>query len=232
MDQYEETRFIDNGSDSLVIWFGGINEPLFSNSFAMISGYDCLFLRDAKLTWYMRGISEDHSSYHNVLKLRDNLTVNRPYKRKVFCGQSSGGYAALLFAKLCNADLVIAFAPQTKNTYDGQCKKTPHNVDLINLDDLYGNNDGGLKIIVNLSRSESSHISAFFWNDWLHIDAFRSKKNVTVMIHPYDNHSVSVLLRQDGVLYKFVIGLIEAYLPLDTLPLPPPSDAPHSINTG
>lgn len=204
----DEARFHFKGNDRLIVWFGGINEPFFSEKFSDIAGCDCVYVRDTRSDWYVNGVLPSQNS---PIEGRDFLKdiMARDYRKVIFCGQSSGGYAALFYGWHCPADLVIAFAPQTRNMRNGQNVMTPR-VPLVDVGDLYlsGSNT---RIILNVSRNESAHEDDFFWDDWRQIRKISEFKGATVVSHPYDNHSVSVKLREDGLLYRYVTGMVNAY---------------------
>ncbi|MGE6781501.1 hypothetical protein ACQKGL_03145 [Ensifer adhaerens] len=204
----EEARYYFNGCDRLVVWFGGINEPFFSEKFAEASGCDCVFVRDTRFDWYTAGVLPSHTS---AIEGRDFLKeiIARGYRKVIFCGQSSGGYGALFYGWHCPANLVIAFAPQTRNVRNGQNMMVPQ-VPISDVGDLYLSGSH-TRIILNLSRNENSHEDEFFWDDWRQIRKLSEYHAATVVSHPYDNHSVSVKLREDGLLYRYVSALIDVY---------------------
>ena len=62
--------------------------------------------------WYQRGISEKGNISKTCAILRKEI-MDANVERVIFFGNSSGGYAALLFGKLLMVDEVHAFVPQT-----------------------------------------------------------------------------------------------------------------------
>jgi hypothetical protein len=205
----DDVRFYKNGSDTLVIWFGGINEPFLSGALANEGGYDLLALMDQRFDWYTNGVLPTHTLWEQGVAFLSKAIAEGGYRKTVFCGQSSGGYGALFYAFHCRAALCIAFSPQTGNFFNGQCHMVPH-VPLHDLRALYGQGSDTV-IVLNASRDESGHEDSFFWDDWRHIRRLENYPNATIINHPYDNHSVSVRLRQDNLLYKLVTGLIAVY---------------------
>jgi hypothetical protein len=107
-------RFYENGSKILFVWFGGMREPFFGKSYADQSGFDCLYLKDAGFDWYTRGIVGAAVDVHQSVDWLKDF-ISQKYDFVCFCGQSSGGYAALYYGLLCSVNLCVVFAPQTNN---------------------------------------------------------------------------------------------------------------------
>jgi pimeloyl-ACP methyl ester carboxylesterase len=72
-----------------------------------------LFVRDVQGVWYHHGVPGFGSSIDEVAASLRVVLGEQDVKRLVVCGSSAGGYAALLFGTLLQADLVVAFGPQT-----------------------------------------------------------------------------------------------------------------------
>jgi len=202
-------RYHGNDSDTLVVWFGGINEPFFSEKFASHSQFDCLYFRDSACDWYVGGLHLCGYTKADFILLLKEFCASR-YKFVCFCGQSSGGYAALYYGLVCHADLCIVFSPQTKNTFNGQCAMTPH-VRLEDIAALYQNETVRPLVLLNIARSERDHIVEFEWRDHDQVADLRLLDGVTTIIHPYDNHAVSVKMREAKLLYTYVSGMVTVY---------------------
>jgi hypothetical protein len=218
-------KFYENGSRILFVWFGGIREPFFGKSFAEQSGFDCLYLRDAAFDWYTNGIvGLVDDVYQSVNWLKGFMSEK--YDFVCFGGQSSGGYAALHYGLLCNANLCVVFAPQTRNTFDGQCRMSP-DVRLVDLYEIYSESLQPPKVVLNVSRSESEHVNEFMWDDFRQIETFRTLNCVTTIIHPYDHHATSFKLHDDGMLYGFLSSTVDLYGALaGVAPVPKPDPVP------
>lgn len=202
--------FYPRGSETLIVWFGGINEPYISENLALETNVDVLAVRDVKFSWYMNGILDEQESVEAGMEWLSS--VISPYRHVAFCGQSSGGYGAMLYGALCKADLCIAFSPQTRNMADGQNHIVPRQK-LVDLRTVYEHDAPKPRLILNLARSEKDHEDSFFWDDWRQVEYFRNLSFCTLLVHPFDNHSVSVCLRNEGRLYRLISGLLWAYLP-------------------
>ena len=68
-----------------------------------------IFIRDVFKQWYVNGINQHLDS---VEKVADWLRAECKGYKTVVIGSSAGGYAAVLFGKLIDADIQIAFSPQ------------------------------------------------------------------------------------------------------------------------
>jgi hypothetical protein len=107
-----------SGAPVLVVAFGGVNHgigigvPPFEFLRSLSSqGCDAIFLRDFSQAWYQFGVD---GVAGDVAGLAQWLRTRREgYVRTVALGNSMGGYAALLFGRLAEFDVVIAFNPQT-----------------------------------------------------------------------------------------------------------------------
>jgi hypothetical protein len=200
--------FHNHGNDNLIIWFAGIDEPLMSDNLAKATQCDVLAISDRKNLWYMQGALPEHQSVNDCADWLTNMSAN--YKNKIFIGQSSGGYGALLFGQICSADLIIAFSPQTMNVRTGQCDLIPRN-EIINVNNIYDKHSHSCPVIINIGQSESDHSDDFFWDDWRHINKFLDFPFVTLMVHPHNNHNTSGILKRNNILYKLVHFFISAY---------------------
>jgi pimeloyl-ACP methyl ester carboxylesterase len=72
-----------------------------------------LFVRDLQRFWYQRGIAGFGGSIDEVAGSLRELLDHHGVERVIAMGHSAGGYAALLFGTLLEADVVLSFAPQT-----------------------------------------------------------------------------------------------------------------------
>jgi hypothetical protein len=118
--QDDEVLMMDMSSDSgtLLLAFGGIMGGIGMPPFEFLSltggiPVKRLFVRDLRQAWYHRGLAGHGETLTQVAQaLREMLAAER-VERLVVAGNSAGGYAALVFGTLLNADVVLSFAPQT-----------------------------------------------------------------------------------------------------------------------
>jgi len=123
-----EDFLLNEAGDKLIVVFSsyGVEGTPGATAFARpklefiktLSGYhlSCLFLMDRQQHWYHSGVFDLADS---IPSLADKLLpLKHRYSKIATLGHSMGGYAALLFASLCDFDQAIATAPQTSITRD------------------------------------------------------------------------------------------------------------------
>jgi hypothetical protein len=93
--------------------FGGMPAFEFKKTVSDVPAHK-LFLRDPSGLWYLAGLPETGDSADAVAAYVRAHCARLGAKRVVTVGNSSGGYAALLFGILIDADEVHAFAPKTR----------------------------------------------------------------------------------------------------------------------
>jgi acetyl esterase/lipase len=109
---------IDGDSRTLLIAFGGMRGRIGMPPFEFLSltgtiPVKRLFVRDLRQAWYHRGMPGHGTKLIDVAEALKELLARHEVERLVVAGNSSGGYAALVFGTLLGADTVLCFAPQT-----------------------------------------------------------------------------------------------------------------------
>jgi hypothetical protein len=105
-------------SDVMLVAFGGIMgfraiPPVEFWRITQNTPAKKIFLRDLSQAWYQAGLPALAVYIDGIADyLRRQVDEQKP-KRLVMIGNSMGGYAALLFGLLLNADVSISIAPQT-----------------------------------------------------------------------------------------------------------------------
>lgn len=72
---------------------------------------DAYYFKARTNDWYFSGLAGSKSFEDSCAELSE---ICAPYDRVVFLGNSMGAYAALAFGLRLNADMVLAFSPQTR----------------------------------------------------------------------------------------------------------------------
>ena len=78
-----------------------------------------IYIRDIYKQWYIKGINSRFDSIDKVKELLGELTQGYTC---TFIGSSAGGYAAVLFGNLLNADKIINFAGQFDIRLASSCR--------------------------------------------------------------------------------------------------------------
>lgn len=111
---------IDLGQDSstIAVCFGGLalgmGMPPYEFHKAMAPFQtNTVFVRDLEQCWYHRGIAGHGQTLREAATSLERILAGVDNTRLVTIGNSSGGYAALLFGHLLGADSVLSFVPQT-----------------------------------------------------------------------------------------------------------------------
>jgi pimeloyl-ACP methyl ester carboxylesterase len=118
--QDDEVLLMDMSSDSrtLLVAFGGIMGGIGMPPFEFLSltggiPVKRLFVRDLRQAWYHRGLAPHGETLVQAAQALRELLAAQCVERLVVAGNSAGGYAALVFGTLLDADVVLSFAPQT-----------------------------------------------------------------------------------------------------------------------
>jgi hypothetical protein len=132
--------FVQGSSESktnLFVTFGGLAMSMdgippfeFCNILnKILPQYDKYFYIDKKQTWYHKGMEGISKNIPETVEyLREKISG---YDKVYFIGNSSGGYAALLFGSLLGVDKILAFQPQTDlSKCNGVKFKDPKYIDI------------------------------------------------------------------------------------------------------
>lgn len=203
-------NFIDINSESLLVWFGGRNEPFISIKMANATGCDVLTIKNMRGDWYVGGIGDVEGGLTGGENWLGEQLKRKPYTKIYFAGQSSGGYMCLKMAHKFSPNLVIAFNPTTQNWPAGSRVFSPK-FPLTNLSDLYEKHPVTFPVSLNVGRSENDHAKQYVCNDLKHSERLSVLDNVHYMKHPIDCHPMTAELAKRGQFYKFVAGMISIY---------------------
>jgi len=103
------------GSDLYLIFSGlpgNFGQPIFEfhKTMSAIPGRK-VFLRDLRQAWWLCGISDAVPTLADLISLLSAEAVKA--SRVITLGSSAGGFGALLLGTMLDADLALAFSPQT-----------------------------------------------------------------------------------------------------------------------
>jgi pimeloyl-ACP methyl ester carboxylesterase len=130
---------MERDSTTLLMAFGGMLGQLGMPPFEFFKAtgdipVKRLFVRDIHQSWYQRGIPGDGSTIDETAHALAELISRHGVRRLVTAGSSAGGYAALVFGTLLEADTVLSFGPQTVLDPDVLARWDDHRWD----EQLYG----------------------------------------------------------------------------------------------
>ena len=114
-----------NESYPVLITFQGFSRSVLLNNKNLLPFYmlnsltatqldiNIIFVKDIEQCWYLTGYNGNSS--HNDFYTDIKKIINDNFKKSkiITIGQSAGGFGALLFGTLLNADKIITFVPQT-----------------------------------------------------------------------------------------------------------------------
>lgn len=208
--------FMDHGSDRLLVWFGGRDEPFLSDKMCHATGCDVLSIKNVRGDWFIGGLVGIDGGLEGMTTWLGEQIKRKPYRKVFFAGQSSGGYAALKFAHTYKPHAVIVFNPSTQNWPAGSKAVCPTRVwgkdkIITNLNELYRDQPVTFPIVYSVGRSEKDHYVKWHWNDIEHAKYFKDMDNVTYIQHPFDTHVLTVALAKKGMFYSFVAAFTTLY---------------------
>lgn len=206
----------------MIIAFGGIYGALGMPPFEFFnitSDLDAnkIYIRDLYQSWYHRGIPRIAKNIDDIAKYIMQELKRYLQKQLIVCGNSMGGYAAMLFGFLLNADIVHAFSPQT---FISKGKRT-----------FYGDNRWKKEIEVTYEAMNASpayfdikeplsgkavktefHIYYSCMDRLDKIHAERMKDNPRIILHPYKDlgHGVVRHLKETGQLREILLSSLHS----------------------
>src|SRR3954453_9099216 len=108
---------LSSPSSTMLIAFAALSafRPPPFHLFDFTSGFEVkrLLVRDPTRVWYHRGIPRFGDTIDKAAASLRALLDDLGVERLVTLGSSAGGYAALVFGALLDADLALSFSPQT-----------------------------------------------------------------------------------------------------------------------
>lgn len=212
-----EKKIIKKNSEILIICFGGMALKIggilpfeFLNYLSKTyeKNTDLYFYIDKNQCWYHKGIDGITKNIDETVLYLNNIIKKSSYKKILFMGVSSGGYASILFGSLCNVNNVIAYIPKTKPSPNGIGLK--NQIPYIIIDKRY-------KDLKNIINNKTKYIlygdtSIKNENDNHHISQcinLNSFNNVKII--KYNGLNMKTL-RDNGIIKKNIDNILINYL--------------------
>lgn len=192
--------------------------------------FNRIYLRDSKNAWYQYGIKGLGNSVHEVAqKLQGLIRFIRP-SEVITIGQSMGGYAAILYGILLQADRAIGFGPLSHLNAEWTCRDgdvrwlslieqfnaapPPHwYPDLVALA-LSSPVLPHIHVVAGTNPVGSSNLPNM---DKLHTERFAGVPGLVLHEFPEARHEVSLWLLEndllDDLLYRMIVALAVPELP-------------------
>ena len=209
-------------SNVLLVAFAGVAGQFYLPTFEFSSATESLvcsrlFLRDTLSLWYQAGIPELGDSPDHVADYIRSVVNDLKIDRIVTIGNSAGGYAALLFGALLQADEVHAFAPQTFLTSSHEYRwnsRASGRLEQLPIDVKYGD----LRSLLAAHVPTRFHV---YYSEQDQLDSYHAQRiahYAGVTLHPYreGGHGIIRQLKQSGELDRI---LMQAIAP-DSPPIP------------
>lgn len=112
-----EIDIVDKDKKTTIVFFAGIAGGLGVPQYEFVTlskSLDCniIFVKDDKQLWYSKAGDGPNGNVNNMVQVIDTELKKLNSSKIVFCGNSMGGYAALLFSRFIKVDKVLVFSPQ------------------------------------------------------------------------------------------------------------------------
>ena len=212
--------FKDNGdSDTLLVTFTSFDRalagiPTFEFNRFLSKTYpehDHMLFTDPDYCWYHKGVRGLTDSIETTVEYLNEKLCQ--YKKSVFLGVSSGGYASLLYASLCNnVTSTVCFIPQTdlqlmidhrnaKTHEMGVMRGRGANWDLIRKDYLFVEDhlNTTTKNYVITPRDEKTIL-----HGWYHVERIIDRENV-IEIEPTGTSTGAIKTMRDNGELKAIL---------------------------
>jgi hypothetical protein len=176
-----------------------------------------LYVRDIHQAWYHRGVPGYGDTIDDLAVRLRELIDEQGVQRLVVAGNSAGGYGALLFGTLLQADVVLSFSPQTILDRSVLAAIDDHRWDVkLNRLEAAGGPDprftdlgAALPALANGVTRCEVHYAAPLALDAHHANRVAAVPGLRLHAHPEGGHSVIRLLRRTGELSQVLARALQ-----------------------
>ena len=173
-----------------------------------------VYIKDNKKAWYSKGLTKLNENYiQTATRIKKKLDKLFPNCKKIFLGNSMGGFASIYFGHLCKADKSIAFSPMTftddfnlnryrdmrwKQRIDNSIKKN-RRIDLA---------------ILSLKHKVDIYYDNRLILDRIHAEHLKRKNKKYVNLHPFEfgSHELVRILKEKKLLKQCIFNSLKEYL--------------------
>jgi hypothetical protein len=165
-----------------------------------------IYVRDQTNAWYFNGVRGLSTDVMSTVSGINDLLSKIKHTKTIFFGVSAGGFAAILYGALCNADLVVTVNPQTLLQKGVECFAHGNLYKL----KWCNENDTIYRDLLNLTVPEKTKIEIYYGKDEP-VDVFHStrmKSIHNVSLHPEQGTHGTVAFRlRDSKKLKYILKL-------------------------
>jgi len=166
-----------------------------------------LFVRDLTKAWYLRGLPGITRGVEDTAGFFRDEIKSTGAERVVMAGYSLGGFAAMLYGTLINANEVQAFSPQTFVSLRQRIRHGDHrwNRYALKLPLSTPMRFRDLRSTLMKSRATTQHHVHFAQDsrlDILHAKHVEGLPNITLHSHAEGRHRLVTALRDSGILMQ------------------------------
>jgi hypothetical protein len=97
----------------VIISFAGLGDQFQFRNMLSEMNVNVIYVRDLKHNWYLNGIPDIGNNVEEVKDFFVKKAKGNSSIKVITIGASAGGFAALLYGTLIQADVVMTFSPQT-----------------------------------------------------------------------------------------------------------------------
>jgi hypothetical protein len=211
-------------SSSLLIVFGGILGGFGVPPFEFLNltsefRVKKILVRDVYQCWYHRGLPGIAETIDGVADYLRRQILEQESRHVVLCGNSMGGYAAMLFGFLLQADVVHAFSPQTflgcirrLSALDFRWQKQINRMYLHGVGrNPYLDLRMAYRSIGNTKTQAYLHFSTSDRLDRAHAANMRGLENVSLLPYPKGGHQLVKYLKETGRLKDLLESSLEIH---------------------
>jgi hypothetical protein len=194
----------------------GIARPEWGGSIAKLAPsekLDILYVLDPSFSWYCQDPTcqwKGGDYYYKELKKR-----LKKYEAVLFLGDSMGAAAALRFSSLANA--VLAFSPQVDISYYEAITREDFTTDIrlgFELELLQACRETSARMLIHYGEHCDEDVRA--------VNLLPSRRNIKLVAHDFDDHILSLHLREEGKLQGIIDDAFGAFMTATFSSLPPP----------
>lgn len=209
-------KVIDKKSANTIVYFSSVNVPIGKfNGTNAIEGIDAnlIFLNCKDNSWYLSeipGFSRDVSELSkNIKELTDQLGNGKINPYTLYYGGSMGGYGALLYGSMNNADKVIATGVELNLRKQTGYASTLSSYDFSSIE---------LPDIATIAKNSQTDIDLLFGEaspeDYEDLHSLSNIENVHIYSIPNCAHKVPVVIEKTLGIKNFLISTLEKKSPL------------------